>query len=67
MFRGKFALAQSAVNKVGKVSIFPLYYLIHFSGWKWGFSKFGNELLTSYTQVAVASINLTNGREERHQ
>ncbi len=29
--RGKFTLSQSTVIKFGKIVIFPLYYLIHFS------------------------------------
>ncbi len=29
--RGKFALSESTASKFGKIFIFPLYYLIHFS------------------------------------
>ncbi len=29
--RGKFALSESTVSKFGKIFIFPLNYLIHFS------------------------------------
>ncbi len=34
---GKFALSESTVRKFGKIFIFPLYYLIHFSRWKRSF------------------------------
>ncbi len=40
---GKFAPSESTVSKFGKIFIFPLYYLLHFSRGK---PEFGSELLT---------------------